>query len=394
VSQARDLIGVALNGLTARKTRTLMIMLGPIIGVAAMVCAIGLTESAKGQLQAQLAQLGTNLIIAQAGGTFGSQNPTFPDNAVARVEAVTSVTAAAGTSNLSNVVSVPFQGAKDYYEAFPVPVRAAGVGLPSVLQVPVTSGRWLDLADLRLHTSAVVLGEGIAKQYGYLPGEARTISLNNANFAVVGVLGPVALDPELDNAVFITEWSAQHVLGTDGEPNQLYIRSAPGTTQSTANAIHTAISLGGSNQVSTQIPSDVLEAAAQANRTLQQVALLAGLLALIVGGVGIANVMSISVIQRSSEIGIRRAVGHSRSKIAGQFLLESLFVGLLGGIIGAALGVGIVYGVSALSGWVVVIDYKAIPLWMGLALIVAVVAGLFPSIKAARLEPLETLRLG
>ena len=219
-------------------------------------------------------------------------------------------------------------------------------------------------------------------------------ALNNANFAVVGVLGPVALDPELDNAVFVTEWSAQHVLGTDGEPNQLYIRAAPGTTQSTANAIHTAISLGGSNQVSTQIPSDVLEAAAQANRTLQQVALLAGLLALIVGGVGIANVMSISVIQRSSEIGIRRAVGHSRSKIAGQFLLESLFVGLLGGIIGAALGVGIVYGVSALSGWVVVIDYKAIPLWMGLALIVAVVAGLFPSIKAARLEPLETLRLG
>lgn len=146
--------------------------------------------------------------------------------------------------------------------------------------------------------------------------------------------------------------------------------------------------------MSTQIPSDVLEAASQANRTLQQVAFLAGLLALIVGGVGIANVMSISVIQRSSEIGIRRAVGHSRSKIAGQFLLESLFVGLLGGIVGAALGVGIVYGVSAISGWVVVIDFKAIPLWIGLALIVAVVAGLFPSIKAARLEPLETLRLG
>jgi putative ABC transport system permease protein len=127
---------------------------------------------------------------------------------------------------------------------------------------------------------------------------------------------------------------------------------------------------------------------------LQQVALLAGLLALVVGGVGIANVMSISVIQRSSEIGIRRAVGHSRSKIAVQFLLESLFVGLLGGLIGAALGVVIVYGVSALQGWVVVINYKQIPVWMALALVVAVVAGMFPSIKAARLEPLETLRLG
>jgi putative ABC transport system permease protein len=146
--------------------------------------------------------------------------------------------------------------------------------------------------------------------------------------------------------------------------------------------------------VSTQIPSDALQAASEADKTLQQVALLAGLLALIVGGVGIANVMSISVIQRSSEIGIRRAVGHSRSKIAAQFLLESLFVGLIGGLIGAGLGVAIVYGVSALQGWVVVINYKQIPIWMGLALIVAIVAGLFPSIKAARLEPLETLRLG
>ncbi len=211
-----------------------------------MVCAIGLTESAKGQLQAQLAELGTNLIVAQAGGTFGSQNPTFPENAVARVESVSTIQAAAATANLSGVVSVPVAGAKDYYEAFPVPVRAAGVGLPAVLQVPVTSGRWLDLADLQLHTAAAVLGEGIAKQYGYLPGEARTIRLNNANFAVVGVLGAVALDPELDNAVFVTEWAAKHILGTNGEPNQLYIRAAPGTTQATANAIPTAISLGGS----------------------------------------------------------------------------------------------------------------------------------------------------
>ncbi len=180
MSQTRDLLGVALTGLTARKVRTLLIMLGPIIGVAAMVCAIGLTESAKGQLQAQLAELGTNLIVAQAGGTFGSQNPTFPENAVARVQAVSTIQAAAATANLSGVVSVPVAGAKNYYEAFPVPVRAAGVGLPAVLQVPVTSGRWLDRADLQLHTAAAVLGEGIAKQYGYLPGEDRTIRLNNA----------------------------------------------------------------------------------------------------------------------------------------------------------------------------------------------------------------------
>ena len=235
---------------------------------------------------------------------------------------------------------------------------------------------------------------GSPSQYGYLPGEVRTIQLNGVNFGVVGVLGSVALDPELDNAAFVTQWAAKHILGTSGRPNQLYIRAAAGTTQATANAIPTAISLGGSDQVSTKIPSDVLQAASQANKTLQEVALLAGLLALTVGGIGIANVMSISVIQRSAEIGIRRAVGHSRSKIGGQFLLESLFVGVLGGMLGAVLGIGVVYGVSAFAHWVVVIAYGEIPIWMGLALFVSVAAGLYPSIKAARLEPLETLRLG
>ncbi len=394
MSGFRDLLGVAWAGLTARKIRTLLIMLGPIIGVAAMVGAVGLTESAKGALKQELAQLGTNLIIAQAGGTFGSQNPTFPSNVVQRVRAIPTVTSAAATTNLSGVIATPTQAGSTYYQAFPVPVRAAGVNLPSVLKVPLLDGRWLDEADTQLHLLSAVIGEGLATKYAYVPGETRTIRLNDTNFGVVGELGSVPLDPELDNAVFVTQWAAQYVFGTDGNPNQVYVRATPGTTQETANAIPTAISLGGPDQASTSVPSDVLQAASQADKTLQQVALFAGLLALAVGGLGIANVMSISVIQRSSEIGIRRAVGHSRAKIGAQFVLESLFVGLLGGLLGAALGVGVVYLVSAFAHWVVVIEYTRIPIWMGLALLVSVLAGLYPSIKAARLEPLETLRLG
>ncbi len=169
MNEIRDLIGVAWAGLTARKIRTLLIMLGPIIGVAAMVSAVGLTESAKGALQSQLAELGTNLIIAQAGGTFGSQNPSFPVNAVQRVENVSTVMSAAATTNLSGVVALPIQGASSYYQAFPVPVRAADDNLPSVLEVPLLDGRWLNGADTQLHSRSVVLGSGIAKQYGYLP---------------------------------------------------------------------------------------------------------------------------------------------------------------------------------------------------------------------------------
>jgi putative ABC transport system permease protein len=394
MSRARDLLNVAWTGLTARKVRTLLIMLGPIVGVAAMVGAVGLTESAKGDLKQKLSQLGTNLIIANAGGTFGSQNPTFPADAVQRAKALSTVTGASATTNLSEVIAVPIEGGSDFYQSFPVPVRAADLELPKVLDVPMIDGRWLNGADTRLHVPSAVLGAGIAKQYGYLRGENRTVRLNNTNFGVVGVLGSVALDPDLDNAVFITQWAAKHDFDTDGKPNQLYVRSTPSTTQATADALPTAINLGGPDQVSTKVPSDVLQAASQADKTLQQTALFAGLLALAVGGLGIANVMSISVIQRSSEIGIRRAVGHSRSKIGLQFLLESFFVGIVGGILGAALGIGVVYLVSSFAHWVVVIAYQKIPIWMALALGVSVIAGLYPSVKAARLEPLETLRLG
>jgi putative ABC transport system permease protein len=394
VSRVRELFAIAANGVASRKIRTLLILLGPVVGVAAMVGAVGLTESAKGDLKAKLAELGTTLITAEAGGTFGQQNPSFPKDAVARATRVPTVERAAAVSNLNGVLTIPTQGTEDYYRAFPVPVLAADTALPQVLQVPVESGRWLARSDQQNHTRSAVIGSALAHEYGYVPGEIRTIRLNGIDYGVVGVLSPVALEPSLDNAVFITQWAAKHDFASSGAPSKMYVRAVPGTTQETADALPTAINLGGTDSVSTKIPSDALEASSRADKTLQQTALFAGLLALAVGGLGIANVMSISVIQRSPEIGIRRALGSTRSLIALQFLLEALFIGLLGGVIGAFLGVGVVYLVSNMAGWVVVVNYGKMPIWIGLAVGVAVVAGLYPSVKAARLEPLETLRLG
>ncbi|HEY8215794.1 MAG TPA: ABC transporter permease [Acidimicrobiia bacterium] len=390
----RELLGVAWSGLSARKIRTLLIMLGPIVGVAAMVGAVGLTESAKGDLKEKLAALGTNLITVQAGGTFGQQNPTMPKDAVHRVMNLHSVRRASAVGEVNGVLTTPHEGAEKYYEAFPVPVLAADPGLPRALEVKMQSGRWLRDGDRLDHNRAVVIGRGLAKEYGLIPGELRTLRLSGKDYGVVGVLGPVALDPSLDNAVFVTQWAAKHDFDTEGKPTKLYVRALDGTTQATADAIPTAINLGGEQQVSTKVPSDALEAQAQADKTLQQTALFAGILALAVGGIGIANVMSISVIQRSTEIGIRRALGHVRSTIAIQFLLEALFVGILGGLAGVVVGVLVVNVVAAFADWVVVIDWSRMPLWVGLAVAVSIVAGLYPSGKAARLEPLETLRLG
>lgn len=389
----RELLAVAWSGLTARRTRTALIMLGPVVGVAAMVAAVGLTESAKGNLKAELSKLGTTLIVATAGTSFGQQNPTLPSDAVARAHAISTVTGSAATAELSGIVALPVVGAKNYYAAFPVPVQAADLNLPSVLQVAMQSGRWLDNADRTDSARAAVLGSGLAHQYGFLLGEIRSIQLNNINYGVVGVLAPVALEPQLDNAVFITENSAKDDFGTNGNPTVLYVRAADGTTPATAHVLPTAVNLGGTQSVTTQIPSDALQASAQADKTLQRTALFAGILALAVGGLGIANVMSISVMQRSSEIGIRRAVGHTRSRIASQFLLEALFVGVLGGLLGAGLGSGIVIAVSKALHWTVILAYAEMPVWIGLAVAVSAAAGLSPSIKAARMEPLEALRL-
>ena len=195
--------------------------------------------------------------------------------------------------------------------------------------------------------------------------------------------------------MFITFGSAEEDFDDeDQEPNKLYVRAEPGTERETAEILPIAITLGGSTEVAAKIPTDLLAAQSETDTTLQFIVAGMGLLALVVGAVGIANVMSISVIQRSSEIGIRRALGHSRSTVALQFLLEALGVGILGGLLGVVVGLAAMWIGTNVADWVFILQ-PWLP-WGGLvgAVIVSMVAGIFPALKAARLEPLETLRLG
>ena len=392
----RELVRVAAAGLMARKVRTLLIMLGPILGVAAIVAAIGINESSKGYLKAKLQELGTDLIVANAQDSIGGfgQNPRIPAEAVVRVSRLPDVTSVTGTLQIANIVTLPFEAAYDYYRAFPVPVIATGLNLPETMEVPLVSGRFLNDFDVASEARVAVIGRDLADEYGYLPGEARTISLNGIHYGVVGVLDWVLLEPSMDSAVFITFPTAERDWDTDGQdPTRLYIR-APTNTQWVAEEVPIVVSLGGPDGARTSIPTDLLDAQSQVDESLNNLTKMMGGLALIVGGVGIANVMSISVIQRSSEIGIRRALGHSRSTIAVQFLFEALTVGVLGGILGAAVGAGVVWLTSEARGYVMVLSVPGLAVWALVSVGVAVVAGLYPSTKAARLEPLETLRLG
>jgi len=391
----RELVGVATGGLTARKIRTALIMLGPILGVAAIVAAIGINESSKGHLKAKLQELGTDLIVVNASTGMGfGQDPVIEASAVARVNRLPDVTAVTGTRQLSDIVTVPFAGAEDYYRAFPVPVIASGLDLPDTLEVPMISGRFLNEYDRDSGARVAAIGRDLADEYGYLAGEPRTIELNGLQYGVVGVLDWVLLEPSMDSAVFVTFTSAVEDWELDDpDPSRLYVR-APTNTALVAQEIPTVVSLGGPDGANASVPTDLLDAQSQVDESLNNLTKMMGGLALVVGGVGIANVMSISVIQRSSEIGIRRALGHSRGTIAVQFLFEALVVGVFGGIIGALVGAGVVWGVAEQRGYTMVLSVAGLAGWALVSVGVAVVAGLYPSSKAARLEPLETLRLG
>ncbi len=391
-----ELVRVAIAGLTARKVRTLLILLGPILGVGAIVAAIGINESSKGYLKSQLQELGTDLIVANAQDSLGGfgQTPRIPEDATGRVSRLPDVTSVTGTYQISNVVTLPFDDAEDYYKAFPVPVIATGLNLPETMEVPMVSGRFINQFDYDHSARAAVIGRDLADEYGYMKGEQRTISLNGIEYGVVGVLDWVLLEPSMDSAVFIAFSTAEKDWEIENQdPTRLYVR-APTNTKLVAEEIPTVVSLGGPDGARTSVPTDLLNAESQVDESLNTLTKLMGGLALIVGGVGIANVMSISVIQRSSEIGIRRALGHTRMTIAMQFLFEALVVGVLGGIFGALAGAGVVWFTSWSRDYVMILSLPSLIGWGLVSVAVAVASGLYPSMKAARLEPLETLRLG
>jgi putative ABC transport system permease protein len=395
VSWARELFGVSAAGLSARKTRTMLIMLGPVLGAAGIVASVGLNESAKGDVRATLERLGTNLIVANADGTFtGGEAPTLPLDAVKRAFNVSTVDRAAGITEMSGITVLPSEGGSEFFRTVPVPLLTADLELLEVLDIEMLSGRFVSPSDERNEFRVAVLGERLAEDYQYLPGETRTLNVGGIAYAVIGVMEGADLVPDLNSAVIITKSAAEKDFEVEPNPTVLYVRADSAAVDATADALPVAINLGGSESVSVVVPSDLLEAQGAVDETLRNVLFLMGGLALLVGGVGIANVMSISVIQRSSEIGIRRALGHTRSTIAIQFLFEALFVGVLGGIVGVAAGVGVIYLVSSILGWIATLN---VPLFLAagaMALLVSVIAGLYPAMKAARLEPLETLRLG
>jgi putative ABC transport system permease protein len=385
----RDLLRLAAYGLRARPLRVVLSALGIAIGIAAMVAVVGTSASSRAKLDRELAALGTNLLTVAPGQTLFGEKATLPDRSVAmigRIRSVRSVTAI-GQIPSANVyrtskIPVPESGGIGTY--------AARTGLLGTVGGSVASGTWLNAATANY--PAVVLGAATAEHLGMTTASPdMQIWLGGRYFTVVGILHPVPLAPELDLGALIGWPAAQRYLGLDPDITTIYTRTDPGSVEAVRELLARTANPAQPNEVDVSRPSDALAAQAAAKTTFTGLLLGLGAVALLVGGIGVANTMVISVLERRAEIGLRRSLGATRVHIRIQFLSESLLLSALGGGTGILLGAVATAGYATLQGWPTVVPAWVMAGGITATLVIGGVAGLYPAIRAATVSPTEAL---
>ena len=388
-----DALRVASVGLRTRRLRAALSALGVAIGIAAMVAVLGISDSSKAGLVEELNQLGTNLLTVQPGQTFFGQNAQLPEAADRAVLNLSSVRNAAAVTTVSSA-SVRRSGYIEAAETSGVTVEAADLGLLGTLSGKLARGRFLDAASE--HYPIAVLGAVAAERLGVsalrVDDRAVLVYVNGIWFTVAGVLAPLPLAPEIDRAALIGYPIAHALFGTSRNASTLYVRADPEHVSQAASLLPATADPQSPEQTQISRPSSALQARADAQSTLTALFLGLGAVALLVGGVGIANVMVISVLERRPEIGLRRALGATRAHIGVQFLGESVLLSLLGGAAGIGLGAAATAGYAQLQGWIIVVPLLAVGGSVAIAVALGAVAGLYPAARAARLAPASALR--
>ncbi len=387
---ARELFGTALQGLSTRRLRASLSALGIAIGIGAMVAVVGVSSSAQANLLAEIDALGTNLLTVTPGQTFLGANETLPTASVPMIGHMLNVDSDAAVYQVSsvNVYRSPWVPAA---ETGGIGVDAAGEDLPLVVGTSMASGHFLN--GLSESFPEAVLGAQAAQVLDIAQvGGHVMVYLGNTWFNVIGILKPVVLDSSLDSTVFISLPVAARMFQTEPNPSEIYVRANQNHVIPVSNLLAPTADPQQPDGVNVNRPSDALEARAAAQGQFTTLLLGLGAVALLVGAIGIANIMVISVLERRGEIGLRRALGATRRHISLQFLAESALLAVLGGIAGLALGAGAteVYAVSRHEPFVVPLYALIAAPAAGLA--IGTLAGLYPAAKAARLSPTEALR--
>jgi putative ABC transport system permease protein len=384
-----DLIRLATVGLRTRKLRAALSALGIAIGVAAIVAVLGLSASSQAGLLDEINQLGTNLLTVGNGQSLTGAPSELPTTAPAMI------------GRISGVQQVQATGAISGANAFRNPlipsvntnaltVQAASLDLLPVVATSVVRGHYLNAATAQ--EPVAVLGAAAAQRLGIgrlYPGER--IWVGRQWFYVAGILRPAVLVSAIDSSVLVGFPAAEKYLGFDGHPSSIYLRAQNDRVTAVDDLLAATANPENPNQVSVSQPSSALVAQADAKSALNGLFLGLGAVALLVGAVGVANIMIISVLERRSEIGLRRALGATRSHIRSQFLSEAILLGLLGGAVGVVLGAACTAVYGHTKHWAVVIPAEAWIGGIGASLFIGAIAGLLPALRAARLSPTQAL---
>jgi putative ABC transport system permease protein len=385
-----DSVGLGLLGLRVKRTRTLLTGLGIAIGIAAMVAVVGISASSKADLIAELDALGTNFLQVQPGDTIFGESAKLPTTAPDMIRRVAHVESATATRTVDSA-SVRRNSLIPPSETGGIAVVATEPNLLDTLAGTVAHGTFLNQATATY--PSVVLGSVAAERLGIrsLDGDPQ-VYLGDRWFRVIGILDDAPLAPDIDRSALIGYEAAQRLFGIDDAPSTVRVRTDPDETDTVWEVLAATANPESPDEVDVSRPSDALEARAQADETLTALLLGLGSVALLVGGVGIANVMVISVLERRTEIGVRRALGATRRHIRLQFLIESVLLAGVGGVVGVGAGSAITWIYADSRDWRFAVPLTGLLGGVAAALAVGALAGLYPAVRASRLAPAEAIR--
>jgi len=382
-----DVARVGSVGLRTRRLRGALSALGIAIGVAAMVAVLAISASSEADLLAQIGRYG-NILTATPGNTIFGEHAELPTTAVAMVKKIASVSQVSAVGIVSDA-TVRRNQYIPKEQSLGITVMAARSDLPATVGATLHTGRFLNDATARY--PAIVLGAVAAQRLGIDHAGVR-VWLATGWFSIVGVLEPVPLNSDLDRAAFVGFPIAKRLLGFDGAPTKIYVRTTPEQVDAVRQLLPATANPEHPEEVNVSRPTDALAARAAAKTAFTALFLGLGLVALVVGTVGIANVMIISVLERRTEVGLRRALGARKMHIATQFLTEAVLMSLIGGMAGVLAGVAVTVAYTHVKAMTLVLPPFALAGSLTAAVITGVLAGVYPALRAARLAPAEALR--